>query len=116
MRDPAGTNKQFGRVATLKAAFLVTGSTYASYAFGLITSALIARGLGPDDFGSYAYVIWLTGLLIMLGNNGLAISGIRFVSESHGESGSWMALAAPEGLSARGPFRVPDRRALGSTH
>jgi O-antigen/teichoic acid export membrane protein len=84
MRDPAGTNKQFGRVATLKAAFLVTGSTYASYAFGLITSALIARGLGPDDFGSYAYVIWLTGLLIMLGNNGLAISGIRFVSESLG--------------------------------
>jgi O-antigen/teichoic acid export membrane protein len=91
MRDPAEANKQFGRVATLKAAFLVTGSTYASYAFGLITSALIARGLGPDDFGSYAYAVWLAGLLIMIANNGLAISGIRFVSESLGRESTEMA-------------------------
>jgi O-antigen/teichoic acid export membrane protein len=84
MQDPANRNQQFGRIATLKAAFLVTGSTYASYAFGLVTSALIARALGPDDYGSYAYVVWLASVLIMIANNGLAISGIRFVSESLG--------------------------------
>jgi O-antigen/teichoic acid export membrane protein len=91
MREPAGTNKLFGRVATLKAAFLVTGSTYASYAFGLVTSALVARGLGPDDFGSYAYVVWLASLLILIGNNGIAVSGIRFVSESLGRDSSEVA-------------------------
>lgn len=74
----------FGRVAALRGALMMTGSTYAVYALGLVVSALIARDLGPDTFGHYAYLVWLSGMLGILANNGLTTTGIRFVSESLG--------------------------------
>ncbi len=76
--------KPFGRGAAAKAVLLMTGSTYVSFFFGLLVSAIIARGLGPDDFGKYSYVIWFSGLLVLIANNGLTTTGIRFVSESLG--------------------------------
>lgn len=76
----------FGRVAALRGALMMTGSTYAVYALGLVVSALIARDLGPDAFGHYAYLIWLSGMLGIIANNGLTTTGIRFVSESLGRS------------------------------
>ena len=63
---------------------MVTGSTYVSYALGMLTSIVIARSLGPDDFGRYSYVVWLAGLLVVLANNGTTNTAIRFVSESLG--------------------------------
>lgn len=63
---------------------LVTGSTYVTYGLGMLTSIVIARTLGPDDFGRYAYVVWLAGLLVVLTNNGITTTAIRFVSESLG--------------------------------
>lgn len=74
----------FGRVAALRGALLMTGSTYVVYALGLVVSALIARDIGPEDFGRYAYLVWLAGMLGMFANNGLTTTGIRFVSESLG--------------------------------
>ena len=56
----------FGRVAAAKAAALMTGSTYISYGLGIIVSALIARDLGPADFGRYAYVVWMSGVLVVI--------------------------------------------------
>lgn len=77
-------NRPFSRAVALKAAALMATSTYVTVALGLVVSALIARGLGPEDFGRYAYLLWLSGLLVMLGNNGLGITAIRFVSECLG--------------------------------
>lgn len=74
----------FGRVAALRGALMMTGSTYAVYALGLVVSALIARDLGPERFGHYAYLVWLSGVLGIIANNGLTTTGIRFVSESLG--------------------------------
>ena len=79
-------SKAFGRAATVKAAFLMTGSTYVSFALGMLVSALIARTLGPGEFGRYAYLVWLSGLLVMVANNGLTTTVIRFVSESMGRN------------------------------
>jgi O-antigen/teichoic acid export membrane protein len=79
-------SKAFGRAATVKAAFLMTGSTYVSFALGMLVSALIARSLGPEEFGRYAYLVWLSGLLVMVANNGLTTTVIRFVSESIGRN------------------------------
>lgn len=75
----------FDRAATLRAALMATGSAYISYALGLVVSVLIARKLGPAQYGQYAYVVWLTGLLIMLANHGLNVTGIKFISESMGK-------------------------------
>lgn len=63
------------------AALLVTGSTYIAFTLGLAANALTARVLGPDDFGRYAYVVWLSGVLVVIANNGLTTTAIRFISE-----------------------------------
>jgi len=81
-------NQQFSGAAAIRAAMMVMGSTYLTYALGLLTSVLVARTLGPDDFGRYSYVVWLAGLLIAIGNNGLTTTAIRFVSESLGRESS----------------------------
>ncbi|MGH6648970.1 oligosaccharide flippase family protein [Aquabacterium sp.] len=78
-------NKPFSRVAAVKAAALMATSTYVTVALGLVVSAVIARSLGPDDYGRYAYLLWLSGLLVVLGVNGFGISAIRFISESIGK-------------------------------
>lgn len=72
---------------------MVMGSTYVTYALGLLASIIVARALGPDDFGRYSYVVWLAGLLIMVGNNGLNASAIRFISESLGRQSPGSARA-----------------------
>ncbi|CAH0349986.1 hypothetical protein AQB9606_01347 [Aquabacterium sp. CECT 9606] len=77
-------NRPQGRLVALKAAALIATSTYVTTALGLIVSVIIARSLGPKDYGQYAYLLWLSGLLVVFGNHGLGISGIRFVSESLG--------------------------------
>ena len=81
-------SKPFGKMATTKAALLVTGSTYISFFFGLLVSAIIARGIGPADFGRYSYVIWLSGILVIVANNGLTTTGLRFISENLGRGTS----------------------------
>lgn len=68
----------------LRSAALIAASTYVSTALGFIVSIVIARSLGPHDYGQYAYLVWLSGFLVTIGNHGLSISGIRFISESIG--------------------------------
>ncbi|MEX8518399.1 MAG: oligosaccharide flippase family protein [Leptothrix sp. (in: b-proteobacteria)] len=77
-------SNQFGAKALFRSALLMTGSTYVAYAAGLVTNTLIARNLGPADYGRYAYLVWLSGVLVVLMNNGLTTSVIRFVSECLG--------------------------------
>jgi len=86
-------SNQFGAKAMLRSALLMTGSTYVAYAAGLVASMLVARGLGPADYGRYAYLIWLSGVLVLLMNHGLTTSAIRFVSESLGRQDSAGAQA-----------------------
>ncbi|WP_199361478.1 oligosaccharide flippase family protein [Luteimonas sp. MC1750] len=71
-------------MSAFRGALMMTGSTYVSYALGMLASIVIARTLGPDDFGRYSYVVWLAGLLVVLANNGITTTAIRFVSESLG--------------------------------
>jgi O-antigen/teichoic acid export membrane protein len=74
----------FSRIAAIKAAAIMTLSTYATIALGLVVSAVLARSLGPDDYGRYAYVLWIVGLLIALGNHGIPVTATRLISEALG--------------------------------
>jgi O-antigen/teichoic acid export membrane protein len=67
---------------------------------GLLSNAIVARGLAPADFGRYAYVVWLCGGLVLLINNGLTTSGIRFVAELLG-TGSLQAAQRTHGYLRR---------------
>jgi O-antigen/teichoic acid export membrane protein len=77
-------NTAFGRAAAFKAVVWTTGSTYIAYVLGLLSSVLVARGLGADDFGRYAYLVWLSGVLVLIANNGLNNTAIKFISEAMG--------------------------------
>lgn len=76
----------FGASALFRSALLMTGSTYVAYAAGLVVNTLIARSLGPADYGRYAYLIWLSGVLVILMNGGLTVSVIRFLAETLGRN------------------------------
>jgi O-antigen/teichoic acid export membrane protein len=84
----------FGRDASAKAVLLVSGSTYFGLLFGLIVSATIARAVGPEQFGQYAYAVWISTVFVMVANNGLNTTGIRFISEclGRGDQGSASAV------------------------
>lgn len=71
----------------------MTGATYVSFIFGLLVSAIVARSVGPENFGRYAYVVWISGVLVAIGNNGLNTTGIRFISESVGRGSNESARA-----------------------
>ncbi|HTP38050.1 MAG TPA: oligosaccharide flippase family protein [Steroidobacteraceae bacterium] len=90
-----------GRIAALQAAFFVTASTYVAYGISIVVGAIVARSLGPTDYGEYAYVVFLTGLLVSLANHGLNTSGIRFVSECLGRNRPDQAARVHKWLSVR---------------
>ncbi|WKB53899.1 lipopolysaccharide biosynthesis protein [Eleftheria terrae] len=92
---------RFGSKAVFRSALLITGSTYVAYAAGLLTNTVIARSLGPADFGRYSYLIWLSGLLVVFMNNGLTTSAIRFVSECVGRGEADAARKLHRWFSAR---------------
>ena len=68
--------------SALKNTLYSTIATYVEYFFGLVISILIARQLGPDQFGVYSYLMWLVTLSIILINGGISIGGIKFIAEA----------------------------------
>ena len=60
---------------------LMTAATYVTYAVGLLSNFIIARGLTPADYGRYVFAVFLSGSLVLIINNGLTTSAIRFVAE-----------------------------------
>jgi O-antigen/teichoic acid export membrane protein len=49
---------------------------------GLITTVLIARGLGPDGMGKYALIMSISGLVVGLSDLGIGQTAIRFASRA----------------------------------
>lgn len=54
---------------------------YSEYFLGLIISLTIARNLSTDDYGVYASVIWISGLITLAINSGLGINATKFIAE-----------------------------------
>jgi O-antigen/teichoic acid export membrane protein len=59
---------------------------YVEYFLGMLTSILLARYLGPSDFGIYGLIMWLAGLGVALINAGITTGMIKFVAELRGNS------------------------------
>lgn len=57
---------------------------YTEYFLGMLTSIVIARHLGPADFGAYSLVIWLVATGVVITNSGVASAVIKFVAELRG--------------------------------
>lgn len=103
--DVRGMTNRFEGGSALRSAILVTGATYISFAAWLVLSMVVARSLGPKDYGHYAYLVWLSGTLTILYGNGLTLAAIRFVAQSiggkdlqgaktiHALLGGWFAIS-----------------------
>lgn len=81
------------KIALLRNVALVAMASYVEAAVGLLAGVLIARTLGPTDYGHYAFGIWMCGALIMAGNNALPGSAIKFLAEARGASRNELAAA-----------------------
>lgn len=81
------------KITLLRNVAWVAMAGYIEAAVGLLSGVLIARTLGPTDYGHYVFGIWLCGVLIMAGNNGLSSSSIKFIAEARGAQREDIAAA-----------------------
>lgn len=52
--------------------------------FGFIASVVVARSLGPDQYGIYSFVIWFLSLVGLLANLGIPTTITKYASEYWG--------------------------------
>lgn len=69
-------------MSALKNTMYSTVATYVEYFLGLIISIIIARQLGPEQFGIYSYLMWVSALLGVLILSGVSLGGIKFIAEA----------------------------------
>lgn len=60
---------------------VANSSNYVEYFFGLLVSMLIARSLGPSEFGTYVFLIWLVSIAVAFANEGLSLSVTKHIAE-----------------------------------
>jgi O-antigen/teichoic acid export membrane protein len=72
------------RSATLRNTGFATVAVYTEYFLGMLTSILIARDLGPADFGTYGLVLWFIAVGMTAANSGTAGGVIKFIAELRG--------------------------------
>ena len=57
---------------------------YTEYFLGMFASILVARFLGPTDFGVYGLLTWLVALGVAIPNSGVNTAAIKFIAELRG--------------------------------
>jgi O-antigen/teichoic acid export membrane protein len=78
------------RSLTLRNTAFSSVGLYTEYVLGMLTSIVIARHLGPDDFGTYSLAIWMVALGVAVTNSGTASAAIKFVAELRGGNRAYM--------------------------
>jgi O-antigen/teichoic acid export membrane protein len=81
------------KIAILRNVAWVAMAGYVESAVGLLAGVLIARTLGPAEYGHYAFAVWVCGMLILGGNNALPGASIRFIAEARGGQRDSLAAA-----------------------
>lgn len=72
------------RGAALRNTLFSSVGIYTEYFLGMLTSIVIARHLGPGEFGAYSLVIWLVAVGVAATNSGAASAVIKYVAELRG--------------------------------
>jgi len=77
---------------TLAANTLYSGiGVYADYAAAFVVSIVIARRLGPEDYGTYTLLMWVVLVGVSLANNGITTGVMKFVGECRGARSGGLA-------------------------
>ncbi len=85
MSDTQEMNVRQSRV--VRNLLLANSSNYMEYFFGLLVSMLIARSLGPSEFGTYVFLIWLVSIAVAFANEGLSLSVTKHIAEVNSDEG-----------------------------
>ncbi|MFV1871985.1 MAG: polysaccharide biosynthesis C-terminal domain-containing protein [Oleiphilus sp.] len=72
-------------IGVLKNTYFSSINIYFEYLIGLFISILIARALGPDEFGVYSYLVKVAGICIILTNAGINTGAIKFIAEARAQ-------------------------------
>lgn len=72
------------KLALLKNVAWAGTAGYLEAATGLAAGIIIARTLGPSQYGNYAFAIWLCGILLMTCNHALPSTAMKFIAEARG--------------------------------
>ncbi|MEO5561251.1 MAG: oligosaccharide flippase family protein [Dokdonella sp.] len=72
------------RTETVRNTLFSSVGLYTEYFLGMFVSILIARHLGPHDFGTYSLVIWLVACGVTATNAGTTTTMIKFIAELRG--------------------------------
>lgn len=64
---------------------------YTDYAAALIISIIIARHLGPEQYGTYTLLIWISSVGVVVSNNGITTGVMKFVGEARGKEAPELA-------------------------
>lgn len=72
---------------------LNTLTSYVETALGLLSGIMVARALGPHDYGIYAFSVWLCGMVVYACNSSLTTSSVKFIAEARGSGSDEVAAA-----------------------
>ncbi|MBN1578836.1 MAG: flippase [Chitinispirillaceae bacterium] len=69
-----------------KNSFFASCTTVLSAVAGLVTSVVLARYLGAEEYGTYSYLLWIIGIVAIFANFGLPNTVIKYVAEYNAKS------------------------------
>ncbi|HET6631268.1 MAG TPA: oligosaccharide flippase family protein [Rhodanobacteraceae bacterium] len=72
------------RATTFRNTLFASAGIYTEYLLGMVASIIIARHLGPRDFGAYSLIIWMVAIGVAVANSGTASAAIKFIAELRG--------------------------------
>lgn len=72
------------REGTLRNTFFASIGIYVEYFLGMVAAILVARHLGPGDYGVYGLFMWFVAIGVVITNSGITTGAIKFVAELRG--------------------------------
>lgn len=72
------------RTRTLRNTVFASIGIYTEYALGMVAAILVARHLGPGDYGIYGMFVWFAAVGVVFTNSGITTGVIKFVAELRG--------------------------------
>ena len=72
------------RERTLLNAVFSSVGIYTEYFLGMLAAILMARHLGPGDYGVYGLFMWFVSIGMVVTNSGITTGAIKFVAELRG--------------------------------
>src|SRR6185437_8577763 len=74
---------------------------YTEYFLGMVAAIMVARHLGPTDYGIYGLFIWFASVGVVVTNSGVTNGVIKFVAELRGVGRHDLIVPCLPGCAAR---------------